>query len=140
MIAEIGTSAMQPTMTHKRLRASIGRRNVAAIAWALPLAKLTDRRVRHGPPAKRSLSDGLDAFDHVLIFRAILVPHRFDGVLERRLVGNLDDLAAGRLRLLHRLLLVSLPEFAFLELCFAGKFLEEILIVGRKVAPRPLGE
>ena len=60
-------------------------------------------------------SYGLNALDHVLIFRAILVPHRLDGVLERRLVGDLDDLAAGGLGFLQRLLLVLIPKLAFLD-------------------------
>src|SRR5580692_10059198 len=84
--------------------------------------------------------DGLNALDHVLIFRAILFPDRLDRVLERRLVGDLDDLAAGGLGLVHRLLLVLIPQLALLELGLAGEFPDQVLVVGGQRAPDPLGE
>src|SRR5215510_6775242 len=96
------------------------RRNSAAMSKTLPF----------GCCAARSLSDALDALDHVLVFRTVLVPHRFHRVLERRLVGDRDDLAAGGLRPLHGFLLEFLPELALLELGFAGKLLDQVLVIG----------
>src|SRR3984957_9313497 len=82
--------------------------------------------------------NGLNALDHVLVFRAVFVPDRFDRVLERRLVRYLDDLAAGGLGFFQRLLFVLIPVFAFFELGFAGEFLDQVLVVGRQRVPDPL--
>src|SRR5579872_7088082 len=58
----------------------------------------------------RASGDRLNALDHFLIFRTVFVPHRLDRVLERRLVGDLDDLASVSFLLFQRLLFVLLPE------------------------------
>src|ERR1700733_8551154 len=126
MIAEISTSAVPPTITHRRERASIARRNVAAMALRCLRYRIqTGRRPIYGNVIARSgaiqkpglISAGslrasafafelwrtgtllamtgeieagsrncLNALDHVLVFRAVFVPDRFDRVLERRLV------------------------------------------------------
>src|SRR5689334_18290953 len=54
----------------------------------------------------------LNSLDHLGVFRAVFVPHRLHGGLERLLVGvgDLHDVDAGALRLVHRLLFVLVPE------------------------------
>src|SRR3984957_5664287 len=89
---------------------------------------------------KRDLRNALNALDHVLVFRAVFVPDRFDRVLERRLVRYLDDLPAGGLGFFQRLLLVLIPVFAFFQLGFAGEFLDQVLVVGRQRVPDPFRE
>jgi len=44
--------------------------------------------------------------------------------------GNFDNLAAGRLCLFYRQLLILVPEHAFFHLRLAGEFLDQGLIVG----------
>src|SRR5262249_31834492 len=77
----------------------------------------------------------LDALDRLRIFRAVLVPYRLDRVLERLLVGNLDDLDPRRPRLVQRLLLVFVPQHALFALRLASEFLDELAVFGRQRVP-----
>src|SRR5229473_2736135 len=58
----------------------------------------------------------LDALDDVGEARAVLVPHRLHGVLERLLVGDLEHLDAGGSGLAHGFFLVGGPQRALLAL------------------------
>src|ERR1700730_6083481 len=97
---------------------------VLRIADFIP--RLGARRARQRPFGSTSLTRAappslhrLNALDQVGEARAIFVPDRLHRLLERLLVGDLEDLNAGRLRLLDRLLLVGGPERALLDLRLA---------------------
>src|SRR5712691_10373185 len=90
-----------------------------------------------GPPTLRpqTLLNGLDAFDQLGELGTVLVPHRLDRVLERLLVGDLDDLYAGRPGLVERFLLVLRPEHALFLLRLAAELREQCLLVLRQAVP-----
>src|SRR5271167_1208430 len=102
MTAEMATSAVPASSTQPKYRASIALRTACSIARLL---------------------DGLDALDHVGVFRTVLVPHRLDRVLERLLVGDFGDGDAGCPGLVEGGLLVFHPQGAFLELRLARELL-----------------
>src|SRR5438132_12415435 len=77
----------------------------------------------------------LDALDELGVFRPVLVPHRLHRVLERLLVGDLDDLDAGRLGLLQRLLLILVPQYALLGLRLAAEFLQKLAVFAGERVP-----
>src|SRR5262249_29609212 len=73
------------------------------------------RRRKTGVPSLHRLN----ALDQVGEARTVLVPDRLHRLLERLLVGNLDDLNAGGLRLVDPLPLVGEPQRALLDLRLA---------------------
>src|SRR6266700_2822466 len=70
----------------------------------------------------------LAALDELGVFRPVLV-------LERLLVGDLDDLDAGRLGLFQRLLLILVPQYTLLGLRLAAEFLQELAVLGGERVP-----
>src|SRR5258708_1315505 len=75
--------------------------------------------------ARQPLFHRLNAFDHLGVAGAVLVPHRFDGILERLLVGDVENLIAGRPGLVERQLLVFHPQLALLELRLATELFDQ---------------
>src|SRR5271168_3423387 len=67
-------------------RSNPGPRDAALDCFVATLLAMTTRE---------PLPDRLDAFDHLGVFRAVFVPHRLDGILERRLVGDLLEIDVG---------------------------------------------
>src|SRR6266852_2174334 len=90
---------------------------------------------RHPEVALEGSFHRLDALDELGVFRPVLVPHRLHRVLERLLVGDLDDLDAGRLGLFQRLLLILVPQYTLLGLRLAAEFLQELAILGGERVP-----
>src|SRR5215471_21354450 len=84
-------------------------------------------------PALRSLR--LDALDDPGKPRAVFVPDRLHGVLERFLIGDIEDLDAGGGDLTHRLLFVGLPQHALFALGLARELADEFLVVPCEPVP-----
>src|SRR6516164_10167057 len=82
------------------------------------------------------LFDFLNAFDHRGVFWTVLVPHRFDGILEGFFVGvrDLNNLDPGGLCLVQRLLFVNFPKLALLLLSLVAEFHQQFLfLLGQRV-------
>src|ERR1051325_11323461 len=85
-----------------------------------------------GPARDARLLHVMDALDDARELRPVLVPHRLDRRLEGLLVADLDDLDAGLLHLLDRLLLHLVPEGALLLLRLLGELHDQVLLLLRQ--------
>src|SRR5438105_1431707 len=136
--AEMSTRALPATTTHSRYKASIALRNKIDMEPPRKPQKSRHRRRRVSPSqATAALLDRLDAFDHAGVFRTVFVPDRLDGILKRLLVVgvDLDDLDAGRPRLVKRILHILLPQHALLELRLAPELGEQRPVLLRHLVP-----
>src|ERR1700719_1453000 len=97
-----------------------------------PRASRPPLKKRAGRPRSQANSLRLDALDDVGKARAVFVPDRLDGVLERFLVGDIEHLDAGSGGLAHRFLLVHIPQNALLALRLPRKLADEVLVVFRE--------
>src|SRR5215471_10650874 len=93
------------------------------------------QKERAGRPRSQANSLRLNAFDDVGKARAVFVPYRLYGVLERLFIGDVEYLDAGGGGLAHRFLLVGSPQNAFFALCLPRKLADEILVVFRERVP-----
>src|SRR4051812_15539528 len=82
----------------------------------------------------------LNALDQIGVLLAVFLPDRLHRRLERLLVVDLDDLDAGLLHLLDRLLFHRIPELALVELRLPGGFHDQRLVLRRERAPDFLRE
>src|SRR5450755_1897278 len=87
--------------------------------------------------ARRMLLNGLDTLDHIGVLGTVLIPHWFDRVLERFLVGDFGDGDSGSARLVHCFLFILDPEHTLFELHFAAEFDQQCLIFFRERVPCP---
>src|SRR3954453_4466299 len=136
MTAETRTSATQQTTAPVQQTASTTRRKAPAPESDILTSESNSASNRPGqrndrsgyrpatPRRRQALVDRLDALDHRGVFRAVFVPDRFDGILERLLVDVGDDFGAGRLHLLDRGVLRFIPEHTLLGLGFLRQFLD----------------
>src|SRR3974390_228104 len=147
MIAEVSTSAVPATHTQTRYAQSIACRYNAAMDPSKP-AELLNMIAPHPSARRMGLAEKawrncrflfhfLDALDRGLIFRTVFVPDRLHGILEGLLGGggHLDDLDAGCLGLVHRLLLIGFPELALFLLGFLAELHQQRLIIHRHRVP-----